>query len=61
VGWRPQEAFLGILGTGDPRVCVASRGALGLEGDWIWGLKVTEIGDDGKAWELWDWIRGFRV
>ena len=40
VGWRPQAAFLGIVGTGDPRVSVASRGALGLEGDWLWDLKV---------------------
>ena len=37
--WVPQTEFLGIIGTGDPRECVASRGALGLEGAWLWDLK----------------------
>lgn len=37
--WEPQREFLGIIGTGDPRECVASRGRLGLEGAWLWELK----------------------
>lgn len=37
--WVPQTDFLGIIGTGDPRECVASRGKLGLEGEWLWDLK----------------------
>lgn len=37
--WVPQTEFLGIIGTGDPRECVASRGALGIEGAWLWELK----------------------
>ena len=37
--WVPQEAFLGIIGTGRPDECVASRGGMGLEGAWLWGLK----------------------
>ena len=38
--WEPQREFLGIIGTGDGRECVASRGLLGLEGAWLWELKV---------------------
>jgi len=37
--WHPQTNFLGIIGTGDPGVCVASRGELCLEGAWLWELK----------------------
>ena len=37
--WTPQETFLGIIGTGDPRVCIASSGSMVLEGAWLWKLK----------------------
>ena len=30
----------GIIGTGETTECVASRGGLGLEGAWLWELKV---------------------
>ena len=37
--WIPQKDFLGIIGTGEPSQCVASRGTLGIEGAWLWELK----------------------
>eukprot|EP00960_Hanusia_phi_P073843 768100-Hanusia_phi.AAC.4 len=37
--WIPQKDFLGIIGTGEPTQCVASRGTLGIEGAWLWELK----------------------
>ena len=37
--WEPQTEFLGIIGTGEPHECVASRGTLGIEGPWLWELK----------------------
>lgn len=39
VEWRPQKTFLGIIGTGDPRICVASSGSMVLEASWLWELK----------------------
>ena len=39
VTYEPQTDFLGLITTGDPRCCVASRGDLGIEGDWIFPLK----------------------
>ena len=35
----PQQTFLGIIGTGDPALAVASRGAMAIEGGWVWQLK----------------------
>ena len=35
-----QREFLGIIGTGDGGA-VASRGALALEGDYLWDLKAA--------------------
>jgi selenide,water dikinase len=35
----PQDAFLGLITTGDPRVCVASRGNMGIVGEWLFPLK----------------------
>eukprot|EP00939_MAST-03C_sp_MAST-3C-sp1_P003656 g3656.t1 len=37
--WIPQTTFLGIIGTGDPAVCIASSGTMVLEGSWLWDLK----------------------
>eukprot|EP00051_Salpingoeca_urceolata_P020995 m.322524 g.322524 ORF g.322524 m.322524 type:complete len:889 (-) comp19715_c0_seq25:260-2926(-) len=37
--FEPQSVFLGLIGTGDPAVCVASKGQLALQGGWLWGLK----------------------
>ena len=37
--WLPQTSFLGIIGTGDPSECVASKGTMGLEAAWLWSLK----------------------
>lgn len=36
--YTPQRSFLGLLGTGDTG-CVASRGTLALEAEWLWALK----------------------
>ena len=37
--WIPQRTFLGLIGTGDPKVCVASSGNMVIEGAWLWDLK----------------------
>lgn len=37
--YKPQKFFLGLIGTGDPDLCVASRGEIALEGAWLWTLK----------------------
>lgn len=37
--FEPQSSFLGIIGTGDKRVCVASRGAMAMRAAWLWDLK----------------------
>ena len=37
--YHPQASFLGLIGTGDKSVCVASRGNLCLTADWTWDLK----------------------
>ena len=34
----PQTTFLGLIGAGDGQ-CVASRGKMALEGEWLWTLK----------------------
>eukprot|EP00940_MAST-03C_sp_MAST-3C-sp2_P002580 g2580.t1 len=39
IEWQPQKTFLGIIGTGDPSVCVASSGTMVLVGSWLWDLK----------------------
>ncbi len=36
--WIPQEQFLGIIGTGGG-YAVASKGPLGIEGEFLWQLK----------------------
>jgi pyridine nucleotide-disulfide oxidoreductase family protein len=36
--YEPQAAFLGLIGTGEGG-CIASRGSLALEADWLWRLK----------------------
>ncbi len=36
--FEPQRVFLGIIGTGRD-YCVASRGEMALEGEWLWHLK----------------------
>lgn len=37
--YEPQTAFLGLITTGLPDACVASRGCMGLRGDWLFALK----------------------
>lgn len=37
--FEPQSVFLGLITTGDASACVASRGLLGMEGDWLFALK----------------------
>jgi len=37
--WIPQRTFLGLIGTGDPKLCVASSGSMVIEGAWLWDLK----------------------
>eukprot|EP00941_MAST-03F_sp_MAST-3F-sp1_P001983 g1983.t1 len=37
--WAPQERFLGIIGVGDRSNCVASKGAMAVEGKYLWELK----------------------
>lgn len=34
-----QSSFLGLVSTGDPSVCIASKGEMMLEGAWLWKLK----------------------
>mmetsp|Transcript_19625 Transcript_19625/g.34920 ORF Transcript_19625/g.34920 Transcript_19625/m.34920 type:complete len:889 (+) Transcript_19625:17-2683(+) len=36
--FKPQSNFLGIIGTGTP-LCIASRGSMALEGEWLYKLK----------------------
>ena len=36
--FTPQSTFLGLIGAGDGQ-CVASRGRMALEGEWLWTLK----------------------
>ncbi|CAJ1424736.1 unnamed protein product [Effrenium voratum] len=38
VTYWPQQSFLGLLNLGDGS-CIASRGSLGAQGEWLWGLK----------------------
>jgi len=35
----PQKKFLGLIGTGETNNCVASKGLMALEGEWLWDLK----------------------
>jgi selenide,water dikinase len=35
----PQSEFLGIISTGSPDLCVASKGVMAMEGAWLWDLK----------------------
>ena len=37
--YQPQASFMGIIGTGDKRLAVASRGHFAVEGEWVWDLK----------------------
>ena len=38
--YEPQSRFLGIIGTGDPDLAVASKGLMALKGEtWLWQLK----------------------
>lgn len=37
--YEPQSEFLGLIGTGRPSLCVASKGPMALEGAWLWDLK----------------------
>ncbi|KAJ8599197.1 hypothetical protein CTAYLR_007528 [Chrysophaeum taylorii] len=48
----PQKSFLGLLGTGDGS-CVASRGELAFQADWLWELKDWI----DRKW-MWQYTRG---
>ena len=37
--YRPQTTFLGLIGTGEKSVCVASKGSMCIVADWTWDLK----------------------
>lgn len=37
--YAPQSRFLGLIGTGSPDLCVASKGNLCVQGAWLWKLK----------------------
>lgn len=39
VDYEPQSVFLGLITTGDPGDCVASRGLMGLRAPWLFPLK----------------------
>lgn len=48
----PQSSFLGLIGTGD-KSCVASRGELSFQADWLWDLKDWI----DRKW-MWQYTRG---
>lgn len=37
--YDPQSLFLGIIGTGDVNLAVASKGSMAVKGAWLWALK----------------------
>lgn len=37
--YLPQQTFLGIIGSGEPSVCVASLGPVAVNAPWVWRLK----------------------
>ena len=50
IKYIPQTRFMGIIGTGDPNVCVASCGDTAFEASWLFAL---------KDWIDKTWLHGY--